>query len=116
MLATAARDPRFATVESSDIRIFESICGRDHVKTEDIDTYRTDWSKAFKGNPACVLLPKTTEEVSAILAHCSQRRIAVVPQAGNTGLVGGSVPLHDEIVVSIKRIKEQFIFDDTTVI
>lgn len=47
-----------------------------------------------------VLKPKTTEEVSAILRHCNERRLAVCPQGGNTGLVGGSVPVFDEIVLS----------------
>uniref|UniRef100_A0A7I5E736 D-2-hydroxyglutarate dehydrogenase, mitochondrial n=1 Tax=Haemonchus contortus TaxID=6289 RepID=A0A7I5E736_HAECO len=113
-LATLARDPSFAKVEASDLRVFESICGSNYVKTSDIDNYKTDWTKAFKGDPPCVLLPSSTEEVSAILAHCARRRIAVVPQAGNTGLVGGSIPLHDEIVLSVKRINKHFEFDETS--
>ncbi|ETN76356.1 FAD linked oxidase protein [Necator americanus] len=113
-LATMARDTRFATVQDADIRKFESICGRDHVRTTEIDGYKMDWTKAFKGDPACVLLPASSEEVSAILAHCSRRKIAVVPQAGNTGLVGGSVPLYDEIVLSVKRINNHFEFDEKT--
>lgn len=56
----------------------------------------------FKGNSKLVLLPKTTEEVSAILRYCNERSLAVTPQGGNTGLVGGSVPVYDEIVVSLK--------------
>ncbi|KHJ89030.1 FAD linked oxidase protein [Oesophagostomum dentatum] len=79
-VATVARDPRFATVQDADLRLFESICGREHVKTTEIDNYSTDWMKVFKGKPVCVLLPGSTEEVSALLAHCSKRRIAVVPQ------------------------------------
>ncbi|VDO83313.1 unnamed protein product [Haemonchus placei] len=113
-LATLARDPSFAKVETSDLRVFESICGSSNVKTSDIDNYKTDWTKAFRGDPPCVLLPSSTEEVSAVLAHCAQRRIAVVPQAGNTGLVGGSIPLHDEIVLSVKRINKHFEFDETS--
>ncbi|KJH51379.1 FAD linked oxidase protein [Dictyocaulus viviparus] len=113
-LTSIARNPRFATVQSSDIRVFESICGQNYVKIAEIDNYATDWTKAFKGNPACVLLPSTTDEVSAILAHCAQRNIAVVPQAGNTGLVGGAVPVYDEVVVSMKRINKHIEFDEKT--
>ncbi|KAJ1373242.1 hypothetical protein KIN20_035602 [Parelaphostrongylus tenuis] len=102
------------TIDSTDIRIFESICGSNYVKTEDIDNYTIDWTKAFKGNAACVLLPCTTEEVSALLAHCARRKIAVVPQAGNTGLAGGGVPVHDEVVISVERIKQHFSFDEET--
>ncbi|KAE9414477.1 hypothetical protein Angca_006196, partial [Angiostrongylus cantonensis] len=112
--ATMARDPRFVTIESTDIRIFESICGPNYVKTEGIGNYTTDWTKAFKGDSACVLFPGTTEEVSALLAHCARRKIAVVPQAGNTGLVGGGVPVHDEVIISIKRIRQNFSFNENT--
>lgn len=48
-LATVARDPRFTAVQDADLRIFESICGRNHVKTTEIDNYKTDWTKAFGG-------------------------------------------------------------------
>jgi FAD/FMN-containing dehydrogenase len=46
------------------------------------------------------LKPRTTSEVSEILRHCYERGLAVCPQGGNTGLVGGSVPVFDEIVIS----------------
>jgi hypothetical protein len=47
-----------------------------------------------------VLKPKTTEEVSAIVKYCNAENLAVCPQGGNTGLVGGSVPVFDEVVIS----------------
>lgn len=47
-----------------------------------------------------VLKPKTTEEVSNILRYCNTRKLAICPQGGNTGLVGGSVPVFDEVIVS----------------
>ena len=50
------------------------------------------------------LKPKTTAQVSALLAHCNQRRLAVVPQGGNTGLVGGSVPVFDEVVLNTSNM------------
>lgn len=53
-----------------------------------------------------MLLPRNTEEVSAVLSHCHARRLAVCPQGGNTGLVGGSVPVFDEIVLSTTRMRE----------
>lgn len=55
--------------------------------------YTQDWTRKWKA-PACpaVLQPCTTEQVSALLAYCNGRGIAVVPQGGNTGLVGGSIP------------------------
>ncbi len=53
-----------------------------------------------------MLRPKNSEEVSAILKHCSARLLAVVPQGGNTGLVGGSVPVFDEVVLSLNRMNK----------
>lgn len=47
-----------------------------------------------------VLKPKTTQEVSEVLKYCNERRLAVCPQGGNTGLVGGSVPVFDEIILN----------------
>lgn len=58
------------------------------------------WNANFAGFSRVVLKPKTTEEVSRILSYCNNRKLAVCPQGGNTGLVGGSVPVFDEIVVS----------------
>lgn len=53
-----------------------------------------------------MLKPKTTEEVSAIMRYCNQRLLAVCPQGGNTGLVGGSVPVFDEIVLSTQLMNQ----------
>lgn len=58
---------------------------------------RRDWMHKYTGRSGLALRPRTTEQVSALLAHCSARRLAVVPQGGNTGLVGGSIPVHDEV-------------------
>ena len=67
-----------------------------------------DWMRKYEGRSSLVLKPRTTEQVSAVLAHCNERSLAVVPQGGNTGLVGGSVPVHDE--VSAQRLsREQII-------
>ena len=60
-----------------------------------------------------VLRPKTTEEVSALLKYCNERRLAVVPQGGNTGLVGGSVPCYDEVVVSTDRMNKILGFEES---
>lgn len=58
------------------------------------------------GFSSIVLKPKTTNEVSTILKYCNDHNLAVCPQGGNTGLVGGSVPVFDEIVISTTRMNE----------
>lgn len=49
--------------------------------------------------------------MSAVLSYCNARRLAVVPQGGNTGLVGGSVPVFDEVVLSTRRMTRLVTFD-----
>lgn len=58
--------------------------------TDDLDAFNGDWMNKYKGTSQCVVKPRTTEEVSKILKWCNERNIAVVPQGGNTGLVGKS--------------------------
>jgi FAD/FMN-containing dehydrogenase len=48
--------------------------------------------------------PADTEQVAAVLRLCTGAGVAVVPQGGNTGLVGGGVPLHGELVLSLTRL------------
>ena len=57
------------------------------------------------------MLPKSVEEVSEILKYCNERKLAVCPQGGNTGLVGGSVPVFDEVILSTRRMNEVISLD-----
>ncbi|KZT74727.1 FAD-binding domain-containing protein [Daedalea quercina L-15889] len=68
----------------------------------------------YHGRSTTVLRPRTAQEVSAIVRHCNERRIGVVPQGGNTGLVGGSVPVKDELVVSLGNMNSVRSFDDAS--
>lgn len=91
--------------------------GAGHVKTspEDLESFNTDWMKKYHGAAPAAIVPGNTEEVSRLLRHCNERRIAVVPQGGNTGLVGGSVPAGragvGEVVLSTSRMKSVVSFD-----
>ena len=90
-----------------DLEHFASIVGPANVITDrtSLEQYNTDWMRAHVGRAAAAVRPGSTAEVSAILAHCNERRISIVPQGGNTGLVGGSVPVADEVVLSLSRMK-----------
>ena len=68
----------------------------------------------YEGASRIAVKPRTTEQMSAILQRCYERCIAVVPQGGNTGLVGGSVPVFDEIVISTTNMNRILGFDKTT--
>lgn len=82
------------------------IVGQAHVLTEPdvVAGYVTDWTGYWHGHTAAVVRPADTAEVSGVLDFCHRAGISVVPQGGNTGLVGGSVPMHGEVVVSMTRL------------
>ena len=69
-----------------------------------LEGYVTDWTGRFRGTTAAVVRPGSTEEVAAVLAVCRDLGVAVVPQGGNTGLVGGGVPRRGEVVLSLRRL------------
>jgi FAD/FMN-containing dehydrogenase len=103
----------YGTVEDADLDFFRSTCGDSGVLTDqdDLEKYNEDWLGKWKGNSSVALLPSSTEQVSQLLAYCNERRLAVVPQGGNTGLVGGSIPLFDEVVISTARMTAVRKFD-----
>jgi len=83
------------------------IVGPEHVLTGDAAAgYAVDWTGRFRGSPTAVVRPRDTGSVAAVLALCSGAGVAVVPQGGNTGLVGGGVPLHGEVVLSLARLDD----------
>lgn len=82
--------------------------GERHVLTEPAlkASYETDWTRRFRGSALAVVRPGTTDEVASVLRACSAAAVGVVPQGGNTGLVGGSVPRGGEVVLSLRRLAE----------
>jgi FAD/FMN-containing dehydrogenase len=66
--------------------------------------YLVEMRNMFQGHTPVVLRPGSLEEVSKILALANETATAIVPQGGNTGLVGGQIPLHNEIVLSLNRL------------
>ncbi len=69
-------------------------------------SYETDWTGRFHGAARAVVRPRDATQVAAVLATCAAAGAAVVPQGGNTGLVGGSVPRGGEVVISLRRLDE----------
>ena len=84
----------------------ESAVGPAHVVVdpEVMASYGIDWTGRFRGHPRAVVRPADTSEVAAVVAVCKEAGAALVPQGGNTGLVGGGVPLAGEVVLSLRRL------------
>ncbi len=66
--------------------------------------YLVEMRNMFEGHTPMVLRPDSVEEVSKILALANETATPIVPQGGNTGLVGGQIPLHSEILLSLNRL------------
>jgi len=85
---------------------FKSIVGDKYAVTDGavIAPYVTEERDLFKGRSPLVLRPASSAEVAAICRLATEHGIALVPQGGNTGLVGGQTPHHGEVVVSLRRM------------
>jgi FAD/FMN-containing dehydrogenase len=86
--------------------VLQDIVGAQHVidDPEVMERYVVDWTGRFRGTALAVVRPATTAEVAAVVQWCNDNAVGVVPQGGNTGLVGGAVPLAGEIVLSLERM------------
>ncbi|HUB63775.1 MAG TPA: FAD-binding oxidoreductase [Methylocella sp.] len=87
----------------------EAIVGKDHVVTDaaGMDGYLREPRNLFHGTALCVVRPGSTPEVAAVLKLCHENATPVVPQGGNTGLVGGQIPGAggSAIVLSLARLR-----------
>ncbi len=83
------------------------IVGAPHVLTEgDLSAYEMDWRKRIQGKALCVVRPGNTAQVAAVVQACAAANVSIVPQGGNTGLVGGGVPdtSGQQVLLSLQRI------------
>lgn len=70
----------------------------------DIAPWLTEWRNRWKGNTPLMLTPRSTEEVARLVTICAQHRVAIVPQGGDTGLVGGQIPF-GEVLLSTRKLR-----------
>lgn len=77
----------------------------------DLEHYGRDWTRRWTPAPLAIALPGSVEEVQAILRWASAQRVAVVPSGGRTGLSGGAVAAHGELVLSLERMNKPLAFD-----
>ncbi|GFG20545.1 putative D-lactate dehydrogenase C713.03, mitochondrial [Aspergillus udagawae] len=116
------RNPNFAEITEQDVKYFKELLGAQSAvidgvttdATDDIEPFNADWMRKYRGHTKLVLKPQNKEEVSQILKYCNEKKLAVVPQGGNTGLVGGSVPVFDEIVINTSRMTKIRSFDEAS--
>ncbi|KAI9744288.1 MAG: hypothetical protein M1818_002440 [Claussenomyces sp. TS43310] len=116
------RNSKFAEITEQHVKFFKELLGSDSAvidgvtqdATDDIEAFNGDWMRKYRGHTKLVLKPGSAEEVSKLLKYCNDNMLAVNPQGGNSGLVGGSVPVFDEIVINMSRMNKIRYFDDVS--
>lgn len=87
-------------------RLTEALSPKGILTGDDATPYLTDWLGAIKGDAIAVLRPASTQEVCDIVSICRDEGVVIVPQGGNTGLVGGATPVttRPAVVVQMGRM------------
>ncbi|GKY91043.1 hypothetical protein MPSEU_000077100 [Mayamaea pseudoterrestris] len=103
---TSAADYRIPTKEN--VAAFRTLLDDDASALmqgkSDLEHRNVDWTHHYKGQSELLLKPSTAAQISKILVYCNEHRIPIVTQAGKTGLVGGSVPMGQEVILSTERL------------
>jgi FAD/FMN-containing dehydrogenase len=89
------------------VDVLRRAVGEAYVVTQgDLSAWERDWRKRWRGKALAVVRPGTTEEVAAVVRACAAHGTALVPQGGNTGLVGGGVPDESgtQVLLSLSRL------------
>lgn len=68
--------------------------------------YSYDHTENLKFLPSIVLKPKTVEQISLIVQYCNQHKIPITPRAGGTGQMGGALPIHAGVIISIEKLNK----------
>jgi FAD/FMN-containing dehydrogenase len=80
---------------------------------DEIAPHLEEWRGKYKGTSPLLLKPATAAEVSSILRICNETGTPIVTQGGNTGLVGGQIPFHGEVLLSTQRLNRIRTLDES---
>ena len=102
--------PSYHAPDEAILSRFRDLLGPQSVLTEpdEVQPFVVEWRDRYFGKTACVLCPNSTEQVSGILKIAHEHSIAVVPQGGNTGLVGGQIPddTGQQVILSLSKLNK----------
>lgn len=108
----------YKIINRLDLQEFSAILGTENIRStllsadqSELDLLNIDYTKAHRGKSSVALFPQNTDQVSRLLKYCNAESIAVCPQSGNTGLVIGSVPIYDEVIIKLSKLNKIISFD-----
>ena len=81
---------------------------------KEIAPHLEEWRGKYQGRSTLLMKPATVADVSAILTICNETKTALVPQGGNTGLVGGQIAFNGEVILSTSRLNKIRAVDDAS--
>jgi len=87
--------------------------GRVLTDADSLKHYGCDWTKKFEPKPLAIVLPKTLEQVRAIVKYANEHKLALVPSGGRTGLSAAAVAANGEIVVAFDLMNKIGDFNPT---
>ncbi|AKE51938.1 FAD-binding oxidoreductase [Kangiella geojedonensis] len=82
--------------------------------SDSLSQYGKDWTNQYTPAPLAIALPKTTEQVAAIVQWANKHSVALVPSGGRTGLSGGAVAEHGELVIALDKMNQVIAFESAT--
>lgn len=90
------------------VALLQSVLPADAVIHEDrqVKAYECDALTAYRCPPLCVVLPSTTEDVSAVMKLCHEQGVPVVPRGSGTSLAGGALPTADSVILGVARMND----------
>ena len=97
----------FSAPNDNVVSMIQAVVGpKGVIARDDYAPYLREWRDRWHGQAAMIVAPASPEEVAAIVKICAEYRVAITPQGGNTGLVGGQIPFGPEILMSLKRLRQ----------
>src|SRR5256886_6173183 len=105
--------PRGETMIEQLVPAMVEICGRDGVVTDPLDlrTYECDGLTSHRAAPGLVVLPRTAEQVAAVVRVCAEARVPFVARGSGTGLSGGALPRTDGVLIVTSRMRRIIAID-----
>ncbi len=97
--------PSLTAPAPSALDAIRAVVGDRGVIGGDTSAYLTEWRGRWRGETPMIVAPASTREVAAVVRICAANGVAITPQGGNTGLVGGQIPFGNEILLSLKRMR-----------
>lgn len=110
------KNSNFKQIDDKDIKFFKSILSPNEIILASDDNnqllqFNQDWTHKYLGQSKILLKPNNVSKITQILKYCNNAKIPLVPQGGNTDLVGASVPVYDEIILSMSNLNKIRDFD-----